>query len=623
MSVTILYELQHEVRRLFIAGSTMAAGDLRLSKLLTQLNPLAESSPVFKRMAGAVSAVIESDRETGAVRLLELGTLLNSVLYTQGKTEVTGDVAPLEGTELNCATPVSFRKLSPVIEALTSKGQGRLEVIRQAYEERLFQDFRIIPAAVAGVEDSYSEIADFIYQYVVPEYGAEALPALLEQFRLDGGRGAVRRLELIYLILGHTGTELYLKAAKEGSLEVRAAATELLGYNPDQEPFLLEQADEKRKELRAAAYTALARLGSDAAVERLSRAFASKDRDLAIEPIQLCQADELTRRMLEEADKALEQVHAAPGKSKDKERNKAVEHLMACVQALEGRRGPEVMAFLDKLVSTKDNMVSNRDTVQQAAGELLAELGIPEEEWFAARLHGLYDAHNRTFFIFNFRAAVRTLSPEEVYDRYAPALLSRRSPVAYELLRAIQDLTPSVREQVLHEGRTYAPDWRQTWDPRWLDVFMKRDDRELVCAFAQPEDKRAVFYLTNRVKNAPDYTSHSTVHMLLALFQMKHPEAPDLVMLCLQKLTDRPNIYMYLDQAHRAVLLMMPGSYVERLEQLAEVFPFKSTLRTHLLEAIRELRNRPAELGLNADDAEQNVEKEGTGLWDWMKNKLF
>ena len=247
MSINILFELQHELRRLHIAGSGMAEGDLRLAKIVPQLEKLGENAPIFNRFAQAVNELITSERTDAASKLLELGTLLHSVLYTQGKTEGAGEVSPLVGTNIKADTSFPYRKIAPLIEALTQKGQGRLEQIHQAYNEGLFHDFRVISAAVTALDDSYAEIPEFLFHKVISQYGTDALPMLKQQFQLQGGKGHARRLQLIHNIEGETGIDLYLQAATIGSVEVRTAGIEILGEYPEQEQFLLDQAGDKRK----------------------------------------------------------------------------------------------------------------------------------------------------------------------------------------------------------------------------------------------------------------------------------------------------------------------------------------------------------------------------------------
>ena len=525
MSIDLLFELQHEVRRLFIAGSGMATGDLRLQKMLPQLQKLGESAPVFNRMAQAVSQVLEAETSGTASRLLELGTLLNSVLYTQGKTETKEELVPVEGTGAKLSTSIPYRKLHPLIEALTQKGQGRMEQLRQGYDDGLFHDFRVIPAAVSALDDSYVEIPDFLHRKVLPALGMEALPALQQQFKLDGGKGDARRLELIHDLLALSALDLLLQAAKQGSTEVRSTAIELLGDYPEQEDFILEQADDKKKEIRRAALFALSRLGTEQAIARLYKALGSKDQDLAIEPIQLCKANDLTLSVIGHAESVLERIIQRTNVED------SAQQLLADIRSLQGKRVPEVVNFLEKLLSTPSFIVPETEAVQEAAADLLLQLDLPEADRFAVTLHELY---NRKFIAYSFRAAIKILPPEDVYERFCHDLKDKKQTAAKDLLRELYEVTPTLLYQADEPNEVASANF-VTWDPRWVHLFVKLDEEELVCRFAQDPDPKVTAYLVKKCEELPNFNRNKTTNMLLILFSQNYPDAPRLLMDILEK----------------------------------------------------------------------------------------
>lgn len=604
MSIELLYDLQQEVRRLFIAGSGMAQGDMTLKKLHPQLQALGESAPVFKKIASGVQEVLVSDRENSAAQLLELGALLNAVLYTQGRTEAAGGLEPVEGTDRRAGTSVPYRKLHPVITALTSKGQGRLEALRQADEENLFHDFRVIPSAVAGLDDSYAEIADFLQRKVIPELGLEALPALRSQFRQEGGKGDARRLELLHRLLGEAGLELYARAAREGSLEVRAAAIEALGHYADQEDFLLEQADEKRKELRAAAYMALARLGTERAQDRLYRALDSKDRELAVEPVRQCESDALTVRVVRHAESVLERFLGGA------DAKEAIPQLVADLHALEGKSHQEAFELLRRLLSPEMGMRNSQDTdrLQETAVQLLLQMGRAEAEQFVI---GLQHAYGGRFISYSLRAAVRTLTPEEVFERFAPELKDKKSAAAKDLIRTMEALIPSLVRQLSTDSGEAAAALNR-WDPRWVARLVEADEEELVCCLAVSADKSVISYLVRKCKASPSFNKHRTVYLLAALLKLDYKEAPELLMEVLEQSGGR-QLY-YLDRLQTALLELLPAHYADRLQKVGESLS-NGSVKKQVLDIAEELKSRQTQ---EASDPEK-----GTGLWGWLKNKML
>ncbi|RXZ80547.1 hypothetical protein EBB07_18535 [Paenibacillaceae bacterium] len=604
MSITIIYELQHEIKRLFVRGSGLAASNQRLSGLLEQLQVLGENSAAFRRIASAVAEVVQPNGAS-TFRLLELGALMHSVLYTQGTTEVQGPLADLEGTAITSFGTLPYSRLNPLIEALSGMGANRLEVVKAAYSERFFRDIRLIPVSVAALNDSSAELADFVYENVVPEFEAAALPSLRQQFRLDGGEGAVRMLNLMYLILGESGNALYLQAAAEGSPELRAEATELLGYDAAHETFLLEQSAELCSKLRGAAYLALARLGSGQAVNRLYTALVSDDRDLAVEAIWQCSEPGMAMLVIAGAEQELTRLIS--GADKGEEREKTIERLFAFVKCLNHRREHEAFIFLNKLIAAPIFNVAETQLIRDWAEKLLIA-------WKRTKGNamGTDEANDPKFIAFRFRTAFHRSTPEDLFDRYAPIAEHQDSAAARQLLNAISRLTPSITDQLLGGEERHHPRWRENWDARWLPLFVKLDERALICAFATDRDKISSFYLLNRVKMDGDYMSPQTSEMLLALLRMRHSDAPELLMNLLEQMAAQapdPRIDN-VTSLQQALPLMLPATYADRLKHLAESFPPKSVLRKQLTDTAKELQK--------ANDSKSETK----GLYDWFGSNL-
>src|SRR5215218_8888197 len=100
MSIPVLIQVYDETRRLAIAGSVVAPGDFRLKKLIPPLEKAGEKAPVFAKVAGSANKLVESDEKGSAEALLELSTLVNAVLYTQGETGAAGEFTAIETTDL-------------------------------------------------------------------------------------------------------------------------------------------------------------------------------------------------------------------------------------------------------------------------------------------------------------------------------------------------------------------------------------------------------------------------------------------------------------------------------------------------------------------------------------------
>src|SRR5215510_3015014 len=120
MSLALIEESAKEVRRLAIAGSPLAVGDFRLKKLIAPLEQAGAKVPVFAQVAKSVSELVDGTESDSAARLLQLSTLLNAILYTQGQSGAGGDFREVEVFATKCAsTKTTARVLKPLVEALT------------------------------------------------------------------------------------------------------------------------------------------------------------------------------------------------------------------------------------------------------------------------------------------------------------------------------------------------------------------------------------------------------------------------------------------------------------------------------------------------------------------------
>ena len=126
-----LSDLREEINRLMIAGSRFANNDPRLQKLLPIFEKMGEKAPVFQKISGHIEALLKAPTTESAEHLTALSTLLYAVLYTQGKSNVEGDITdqvPMMNIDA-VKTPLTYLELQSTIEALTTTGSGRYEII--------------------------------------------------------------------------------------------------------------------------------------------------------------------------------------------------------------------------------------------------------------------------------------------------------------------------------------------------------------------------------------------------------------------------------------------------------------------------------------------------------------
>ncbi|MEK3904242.1 HEAT repeat domain-containing protein [Paenibacillus sp. FSL R7-0179] len=595
MSTALLQELHQEYRRLYIAGSELAAGDFRLKRLLPQFQQLGERSPVFKKLGEGITALIEPGSPEGlapGIQLQENTLLLESVLYTQGTTTVDGTPGPLPVRKFTLQTNQTFRKLAPVIEALTTTGSGRYEIVLDAYKEGVFQDLRLLPLAVSALNDPYSELAEYAKNHILPSYGPEIAGYLLETFNPAGGRSEVRKLEVIAQAGASSHLDVIVQAAENGSDEIRAAAIKCLGEYEEYTGLLLEWSADKKKIIREAAYTALAAGGSAQGAERLIEVFLQKkDREMLAAVLAYGAPAAVYARL---TALFMDELTAAPETNADKKiTEKAWDELAPFMAALHQAKSAELDAIYSYVLKEYQRYTSlgwihlidqaaryKQESADNAALEELAELAQRSVRYLPNYFH----------------AAKRRVSPQEMFDRFAGLTETKLvGQAAKQAAQRTQLLIHTIEEQAVdlywdYEVRWDASGVRQynrrimsaeevaaEWDPRWLEWSIKQDAMNLACVFARPGHQGVQNYLRGKLEGTlKRYTYDRLANIFKGLERAELPETERLELLisALEENNVR-NLYTF-DHYLFEMMERFPASYVDRVKEIAPRFKYES-----------------------------------------------
>jgi hypothetical protein len=584
MSIQILTQVCDEMRRLAIAGSVVAAGDFRLKKLIAPLEQAGTNAPVFAKVAEAVKHVVDGNEKDSAGALLDLTTLVNAILYTQGETGAAGTIEPIETTELGgTAAQTSARMLKPLLEALSTTGSGRLELIREAYERGMFSDLRLVKPALAAIDDPYGEIADLIAENVVPLYGKAILPELRATFDLNGRAGHPRRLRLMHALDPAGTRELVKQALDAGSKEVRVVAIECLGAAADDLSYLIEQASAKAQEVRQAAYLALAAVDHPDAIAVLQKAATGKDLDSAVEALRKCPSEKLLDFILAQA----EQEIAGLAKTKDKkEIGKKVDRTQSLLACLAHRQDDKSEAFVLKvfglgkeLAKVKGDTVSGADLNQTVV--LIMSGG---SKTLQTRLAAAHAEVNADGFSFCFEAALHSFPAAKVFEMFSPYFTAKvdGKKKKSDPVGAKQDALCQVLA-----GRKYVVDEEPPLDPRWLDLAVEMKDLSLVGSLVRPGHPKANTFLSETfitmLKKAKSL--HDCHLVVAAMVHAAHPKATDAFIAAFGKQTKTDYFPHYFAQ----LILDLPKSAVPKLEAMIPNLSEKTA--DALLGYIQQLRD--------------------------------
>jgi hypothetical protein len=591
MSIALLAQVYDETRRLAIAGSVVAPGDFRIKKLVVPLEQAGAKVPVFAKVADGIKAVVDATEKTSAQALLDLATLVNAILYTQGETGAPGPLEPIVTTDLGMpATQTSARVLKPLVEALSKTGSGRLELVRDAYERGAFRDLRLIQPAVAAIDDVFGELADFITAKVLPMYGKAILPALRAGFDMKGRAGHPRRLRLMHQ-LDPVGTrDLVKQALENGSKEVKVAAIECLGGERDDLSYLLEQATAKSQEVRQAAYRALAGFDDEAVIAVLQKAFIGKDLGLAAPSLKTSRNAKLLQFVLAGIEEAL----ADQRKTRDKkEISAALYRLTQMLLCLEGRDDDASEALVLQIFADRDSLMKIRgDTTSgsdlNSAVVRLMAYGTPRMRAVLVDNHAMLDAHDLAQC---FQAARSELPADKLFATFSPYATAKVDAKKKDRDPAYAKRSAIIDQLGQHWYALWQTDTLPPLDPRWLDLAVGLQDLNLVARLIRPGHAGANAYLsttfTEQFKKAKQL--HDCQEVVAAMVHAEHPEATDAVIATLEKFGDKAGYYgYYLGN----LVAGLPKSALPRLEAL--IPKLHERLADSLLGHMQQLRDKPA-----------------------------
>jgi hypothetical protein len=603
MSIAVLTQVHQEIRRIAIAGSVVAPGDFRLKKHLAPLEQAGAKAPVFAKVAEAVKNVVESNEKTSADAVLELTTLVNAILYTQGETGLAGDIAKIETTDLGApSTQASARMLKPLLEALTTTGSGRIEQIKDAHERGMFRDFRLVKPALAAIDDVYGEIASLVSEKILPQYGKAILPELRAKIDLKGRAGHPRRLKLMHALDPEGTRPLVKEALDSGSKEVKVVAVECLGGHPEDLNFLLEQSAAKAQEVRRAAYWALATINDDAVVAALQKAAAGKDLQVASAALGRCKQSKVIQFVIAEADKTV--VGLAKVKDK-KDVSTQINRVQTLSRSLFRHKDKDTEDFILRLFGKREEIAkikgaaaSGSDLNSQVA--MMLASGTPKMQRTLIDSHGQLSPEDLLHCV---QAARRGLSAEEVYDIFSPYVSAKADEKKKK-----SDPASAKREAICDalDDETYYPHWQfgnddaeeghrydterfPPLDPRWLDLAVAMKRLELVTTAIRPGHAGANAFLQatfdERLKKSKDLYDCSDV--VRCMFRAAHPGAVEAVFVILDKHHKK---LTYLGYWLGDLVRQLPKSEIPRLEALVPKLP--ESAANQMIDCIQQIRER-------------------------------
>jgi len=598
MSLPLLSQVYDEIRRLAIAGSAAAPGDFRLKKLIAPLEQAGQKAPVFARVAQAATRLVESNEASSPEALLELSTLVNAILYTQGETGAAGGLEPLETR--NFGEPemqVPARVLKPLLAALTTTGSGRLETIKEAAERGAFRDVRLMRHAVAALDDSYPEIGDWIAGNVLPQYGPAIFAELRTTFDLKGRRGNARRLKLMHALDPAQAREVVKLSLDEGPKELKVAAIECLGASAEDLEALLDLAKARAKEVREAAIVALGKSSADPAVDLIYAALDGPDGHAAILAARNSTSRKLQQMVLEACQTRFAMLFGAKTKNKE-EVVELARKALRMLWCLFGRCDKPAEEFLISLLESYEKLAAIRlGANERGPGNLLAYIlsdGTPRCRQALANAHARLEGDD---FDLAFLAAISSLPTPVVFKMFSPYYVEKapkkkpRGSLSESRHELISERIQGSLRQVDEPECLVKTDWgaKLKLDDLWLDLAAAHGDLKATMNLARPGHKKANQFLLGAFEErlGKPKMHAEALDVFHALIRARHPDVIDLfIRLTRDFAKSKPN-ECWLGWT----ITRLPKQALPQIEALLLELP-EAYLET-FLESIHELKNAP------------------------------
>ncbi len=363
MDITPLYELRNRLRTAMIAGTNLLSDDFRLKRAVEAVQPLEKAAPVFAKIGELGRSLIAPEQTDKVDALLQVITLLDAVLCTQGMVGISGEIEEINENHLGTAvTNAPYSVVKTLLDALTSSGSGHYSYVLDTHQlhPELFADYRIKTAMVQALGAGYVELADRVADWLKKE-GEEILPLLEKDFNPKGKKEMVRRVHVIEAIAGAKANDFYIKQLDGAEKEVRQALIYALRHSPDNLELLMEMTKTEKGNAKKMACFALVHMKDERSGGFFKKMCEKKAQDV-MEYVFLSDTEWASKLVAESLKEQLSVLKEERDKPDFCITNKQADFWDKALKALIGKSGDEIME------------------VYRMAAELGPRLNLPLEE---------------------------------------------------------------------------------------------------------------------------------------------------------------------------------------------------------------------------------------------------
>lgn len=247
-----LIELKDRLHQSAIAGTDLLNEDFRLKKIAEQITPLSVKNSIFKKILERLNELFNADNEHKPEKLINTISLVDAVVATQATYKIDGDISELPKSN-GVYNNISYSIVFPLINALTTTGSGRYEIVSEFYNDiikagsnsfkesisfKIVTDFRIKKYLIKALDDSYIGISNLVVE-ILKLIGDEQFVEILKKDFDISKKNAIAKLKIISYIAKEKENDFYRYIYENGSKAIKAEALECLKYSKDNAEYLI------------------------------------------------------------------------------------------------------------------------------------------------------------------------------------------------------------------------------------------------------------------------------------------------------------------------------------------------------------------------------------------------
>jgi len=357
----LLYELKFEMDRIYILGLRSAKNNSRIIRALPILEKHIGEDVAYQKLHSALKQLITPWVDSPAELLSEIYTSLSYLLRFYGETIAPGEERmeqePIFNMNDIAVKQHTFLEMKSLMHALTGMGKDRVEVIRKAREEKLFDDIRTYSYLDKALADKQSDVTELVEDIIKNDIGSKILPFILSRFETNDKEENLRRLDLLCELKYEGLDELFEEILESDAINMQAKVIQYISNDVAYEDQLIELTESPQKLLREKALFGLAGMKTEKAEKKLYDLYAKAvkkkgkgDIELFVRALSQTELRYTFNDILSQARDVLNSIIVANKKAEAE----LFSYLRMAISVLKQKKMPEVYDFMLEILFNED-----------------------------------------------------------------------------------------------------------------------------------------------------------------------------------------------------------------------------------------------------------------------------